>query len=506
MFCRQCGSKIPNEAKFCTFCGTKTVAPAARQNADAQEATATEAEKVTAANGSTSEAQNDTAANAESKAVSSNAVSNQIAANTVGTDNNNPEIQDASNELEQVAEANTTTEMQPAVTATQATETNVAASLEPNNLKAAVAQNKKRSRRHIPMIVLVALALALATSVAYAAYRVYTDVWVPYQAEQQELAKHPLKDADGDTITAEVSGDAKNALQIADLMMMDPATIPDFLDEQGLSYNGIQMTDEHGNPIEYGGGWTIPQFDYLNDACPGIFDNNRYKGADTVNLYIGSKTNIVSPHELGSTASKQALKSGTTQTGVIIGFLPIKDNPSDDEIASFCSACKLGAPLEKFTTSASSTNGSVGAKTTVYTGIAAPKDTSEKIVWYLSFNAFNDDEYLLGCIKLEDAYEGIVEPYALYSEDQWNSASNREKAKIAAQSLSEEYWGGFTSPRFNVLTKKVEVATSDGSWAEAEPTNDKAVWISPNDGLVIFEKDVSGNYALDTFQSETTDL
>lgn len=31
MFCRQCGSEISNEAKFCNFCGTKTVAPKARK-------------------------------------------------------------------------------------------------------------------------------------------------------------------------------------------------------------------------------------------------------------------------------------------------------------------------------------------------------------------------------------------------------------------------------------------------------------------------------------------
>ena len=41
----------------------------------------------------------------------------------------------------------------------------------------------------MPMILLVALALALATSVAYAAYRVYTDIWAPMQQEQQQKAQ-----------------------------------------------------------------------------------------------------------------------------------------------------------------------------------------------------------------------------------------------------------------------------------------------------------------------------
>ncbi len=71
----------------------------------------------------------------------------------------------------------------------QAINANAATTTKSNNLKAAVVQNKKRSRRHIPMIVLVALALALATSVAYAAYRAYTDIWVPMQQEQQQKAQ-----------------------------------------------------------------------------------------------------------------------------------------------------------------------------------------------------------------------------------------------------------------------------------------------------------------------------
>ena len=41
----------------------------------------------------------------------------------------------------------------------------------------------------MPMILLVALALALATSVAYAAYRAYTDIWAPMQQEQQQKAQ-----------------------------------------------------------------------------------------------------------------------------------------------------------------------------------------------------------------------------------------------------------------------------------------------------------------------------
>lgn len=32
MYCRECGSEISNEAKFCNFCGTEAVKPKAQTN------------------------------------------------------------------------------------------------------------------------------------------------------------------------------------------------------------------------------------------------------------------------------------------------------------------------------------------------------------------------------------------------------------------------------------------------------------------------------------------
>lgn len=56
----------------------------------------------------------------------------------------------------------------------------------PETLRGAVNATKHRSRRRVPMVVLVALAMALAAGTAYAAYRVYTDVWLPAQQTQNE--------------------------------------------------------------------------------------------------------------------------------------------------------------------------------------------------------------------------------------------------------------------------------------------------------------------------------
>ena len=56
----------------------------------------------------------------------------------------------------------------------------------PETLRGAVNATKHRSRRRVPMVVLVALAMALAAGTAYAAYRVYIDVWLPAQQTQNE--------------------------------------------------------------------------------------------------------------------------------------------------------------------------------------------------------------------------------------------------------------------------------------------------------------------------------
>lgn len=63
---------------------------------------------------------------------------------------------------------------------------NSVASKHPETLRGAVNATKHRSRRRVPMVVLVTLAMALAAGTAYAAYRVYTDVWLPAQQAQNE--------------------------------------------------------------------------------------------------------------------------------------------------------------------------------------------------------------------------------------------------------------------------------------------------------------------------------
>lgn len=126
MYCTKCGAKLPRDARFCMNCGKPV------------------------------------AAIASEKAAASTASSGKAAA--------------------------------PAAVPAKAAEPTGASSSSQNNpsseqsetLRGAVNATKHRSRRRVPMVVLVALAMALAAGTAYAAYRVYTDMWLPAQQAQNE--------------------------------------------------------------------------------------------------------------------------------------------------------------------------------------------------------------------------------------------------------------------------------------------------------------------------------
>ena len=78
--------------------------------------------------------------------------------------------------------------------------------IEGQSLKSALRTNRKRPKRLLTQVLIVALALALATSVAYAAYYVYTNVWLPSQQtqeQQQPAAEEPTYTVN--TVIEEVS-------------------------------------------------------------------------------------------------------------------------------------------------------------------------------------------------------------------------------------------------------------------------------------------------------------
>lgn len=126
MYCTKCGAKLPRDARFCMNCG-KPVAAIAYEKAAASTASLGKAAAPVAAPAKAAEP---TGASLPSQ--------------------NNPSSEQS------------------------------------ETLRGAVNATKHRSRRRVPMVVLVALAMALVAGTAYAAYRVYTDVWLPAQQAQNE--------------------------------------------------------------------------------------------------------------------------------------------------------------------------------------------------------------------------------------------------------------------------------------------------------------------------------
>ena len=126
MYCTKCGAKLPRDARFCMNCG-KPVAAIASEKAAASTASL-------------------------GKAVAPAVVPAKVAEpkGTSSSSQNNPSPEQS------------------------------------ETLRGAVNATKHRSRRRVPMVVLVALAMALVAGTAYAAYRVYTDVWLPAQQAQNE--------------------------------------------------------------------------------------------------------------------------------------------------------------------------------------------------------------------------------------------------------------------------------------------------------------------------------
>ena len=126
MYCTKCGAKLPRDARFCMNCGKPVAAIAS--------------EKAVASTASLGKAAAPVAAPAK--------VAEPTGASSSSQNNPSPE--------------------------------------QSETLRGAVNATKHRSRRRVPMVVLVALAMALAAGTAYAAYRVYIDVWLPAQQAQNE--------------------------------------------------------------------------------------------------------------------------------------------------------------------------------------------------------------------------------------------------------------------------------------------------------------------------------
>lgn len=195
MYCTKCGAKLPRDAKFCMNCGkpVAAIAPAkvvGPTGAPAKAVNPVAASREAAAGAKTvvpafaSEAADAGRHGASPSGHPSNA-SSQNGSASFDSLQSDSLFSDPSSESAAFADEPEKSCEAGACGASSVSQEDVSPK-RPETLRGAVNATKHRSRRRVPMVVLVALAMALAAGTAYAAYRVYTDVWLPAQQNQNE--------------------------------------------------------------------------------------------------------------------------------------------------------------------------------------------------------------------------------------------------------------------------------------------------------------------------------
>lgn len=403
MFCRQCGSEIPSNAKFCTFCGTKVIAPTEETESLKPEAQSEEESSYEGNEKNVIEAEQ---------------------ANCVAPDS-------ASLGQEQAAPSESSN------------------SSEAKSLKAAVESNKKRSRRHVPMIVLIALALALATSVAYAAYRVYTDVWLPYQAEQETKSAGKQIGSDGDEISAKTADEPESLLHIADILEMDPNKISDYIESQGV----LPQRVDSGKYAMDGGflsstpfdAWVLAQ-DATYSEITALDDNDNYLDPSYYNQSYLSVPPVIAMGDSATpfTGVSQSyfttsdLAAGKKPSSIVLASLSL-NKLSDEKLDEFLSYCGFGKPLAE---TKASKSGVLFAL--VKSGVIEGVD-GENYLWYAYCHLGKSggvSTCTLGCMNLDTAYKtlGISASTSVQPSnprEYWDNASNKDRSKIISKSILE---------------------------------------------------------------------
>ena len=199
MYCTKCGAKLPRDARFCMNCGKPVAAIAPAKvveptGAPAKAAASAAASRETAAPAAApaktvvpafaSEVV-DAGRHGASPSDHPSNVPSQNASASFGSLQSDSSFSDPSSESAAFADEPEKSCEAGACGASSVSQEDVSPK-RPETLRGAVNATKHRSRRRVPMVVLVALAMALAAGTAYAAYRVYTDVWLPAQQNQNE--------------------------------------------------------------------------------------------------------------------------------------------------------------------------------------------------------------------------------------------------------------------------------------------------------------------------------
>lgn len=450
MFCMHCGQKLPDDARFCTSCGASV------QEAPAQE----------------------TPLNAERENAPETDKAQQTAANAAAFRDDEPMRDAASSE-------------QP--------------------LKHVIEDTKRRSKRPVPMILLVALALALAAGTAYAAYRVYTEIIAPQQQQQQAAPDAQASDEEtpydnqaesepepSDAVeTAE--GHPQSILQVAEILAMNPADIPSYLESQGLAESQDQLAPESTYWIATDNtpyASIDPEEIFLDGSEPEF-------GAPYASLTIGMG---ISPIFHGFFAAEpfasEALEDGDAPDSIVIDMIPFRfaqidaENPtgtdpadaSDETLKDFARLCGFET-IHADTANLTIPHGNDAGIRVCGGAVEVRGDT---MLWYLAMH-----EGLLGCtlgcMSEKVAFASIENNVALYTRQQWDAASDAEKAEMLSISMLQDRLTGNGGLRRNILTGTIEAWEEDADAKDGyafhaceirtDPATGKETYFSTYSGL-----------------------
>lgn len=453
MFCTKCGAQLQDDAKFCTACGARVAHPnAAYAQAATCEANLEEAAPLPPNPGA-----------------------------SVATDAHAPET---------TPNANSTDNVSPTHAATNPGAPSDAPAGEASNqtLKSAVKQTTQRSRRRVPLVVLVALALALAAGTAYAAYRVYVDVIAPSQqpaqteraiqgGDKQNAPAQP-EESDANAEAPEVTEAPENILQVSRVL--------------ALGSEGEQFITTHGAStktptVETSWGYAAPSYSTNGDSVnwkdttrdmPYV-DSSAGSANDysSVSVEYGNGAMFL-VHGLDKKAGTYQPASATPDSIVVSGVPligPITSNTIDD----FAQQCGLSASSGSYELATEATLHEYGETTNetdavVYTTNAfAGYQTvnGEKMMWYVIYTGFDYDTSeggysphtaTIGCAPINLA-EQLVAFSGLYSAEKWEGADDLTKASMLCASIVQELNSGNGVMSVNVLTGEFRMFMSDST-------------------------------------------
>lgn len=494
MYCRKCGAEIPAESKFCTRCGTKVVTIEAAKTIDADTSNVAEDAKTTDAITATETVE---AAGANDTADATDATDAIGAAETTNT---------AEATVSTISAVEQENEKPAGITAesSDAAEHPSAAA----DLAQAVASTKNRSRRRVPLIVLVALGIALAAGTAYAAYYVYTEIVVPaLEAQQQQAADANQQGAteegaeseaepaaEEEPAIVEATGNPQNFLQIAEILAMDPKDIPAYLESQGLVEKTVTNSDsgvtqgevnavaaEGVGPVEETA-WTLngnANTLLALDPDGKFFKQQTYAGdvaenADTsFGLKLGKNvthgwTYVSSEMGFGTDLSASDLESGDSINSIALSIPAF--NLNNEELKDFASLCGLGEPLANYTPTycyLQLYSDAAYQYTSWVTG--ASEINGKTYYWYLELPSAMGGLYGFTSSTFGIVDESVVQDYVLYTaihtEDAWNNANTEDHALMLAQCLAQSLNTGNGGGRVNVITGEREYLVMDGGSA-----------------------------------------